>query len=187
MKPEGVVFDREWRESCRVVPCSVRDVNEFVRLHYLGKRPGVVVLAMMMLRDVFAVGFIAYALPPPETAKRYGGLTWEMARLWISDDVPRNGESWLIAQSVRHIKREHPNVTALVTYADPSAGHQGTIYRAANWTPDGHTDEGRSTPRFDLQDTQTGKRYGRRSHVPDGAETRRLPRVSKSRFVYRLA
>ncbi len=186
MKPQGAVFDREWRERCQVVPCSIRDVNEFVRVHYLGKRPGVVVLAMMMLKDVFAVGMIVYALPPRETAIRYKGLTWEMARLWIADEVPPNGESWLIGQSVKYIKRNHKDVKTLVTYADPTAGHAGTIYRASNWTPDGRTGDGRTTPRFDLKDAVTGKRYSRRSHVPEGATTIREDRSSKHRFIYRL-
>lgn len=183
MKPSGPVFDREWRERCRAVPCSVRDVDEFVRVHYLGKRPGVVVLAMMMLHDVLAVGMIIYALPPPEAAVRYGGATWEMARLWIADEVPRNGESWLIAQSVKYIRRERPDVTMLVTYADPSVGHSGTIYKASNWVADGET-AGRAKDGH--QDVRTGKRYSRTVHVPAGAETVRLPRVSKHRFIYRL-
>lgn len=186
MKPTGPVFNAEWRNRCRVVPCSVSDVDEFVRTHYLRKRPGVCVLALMMVQDWFAVGMIVYALPPRETAKRYGGVTWEMARLWIDDAIPTNGESWLIGQSVKYIRANHPEVVALVTYADPSAGHSGAIYRAANWVADGRTDEGRTTPRFDLQDAVTGKRYGRRSHVPKGAATVRLPRVSKARFVYRM-
>lgn len=186
MKPEGQVFDAEWRARCRVVPCSVRDVDEFLRRHYLKKRPGVVVLAMMMLEDCFAVGTIVYALPPPETALRYKGLTWEMARLFIADAIPANGESWLISQSVKYIKKNRKDVKFLVTYADPSQGHSGTIYRASNWTPDGRTDEGRTTPRFDLRDRVTGHVYHRRSHVPDGAETERQYRVSKNRFIYRL-
>lgn len=161
-------------------------VSEELRAHYLGKRPGVVTLAMAMAEDWRTVGTIIYALPPPETAIRYGGLTWEMARLWIDDAVPTNGESWLIGQSVKYIRRHHPDVTTLVTYADPSQGHTGAIYKAANWQEDGRTDEGRKTPRFDLQDAKTGKRYGRRSHVPDGADTVRLPRVSKRRFVLKL-
>ena len=187
MKPSGPVFDQAWRERCAVIPCSTRDVSEFMRLHYLGTRPGVVTLAMMMLKDVWAVGMIVYAMPPPETSIRYGGPTWEMARLWVADEVPQNGESWLIAQSVKYIRCNHPTVVALVTYADPSVGHVGTIYRAANWRDDGHTDDGRTTPRFDLQDAHTGKRYSRRSHVPKGADTVRLPRVSKRRFVYKLS
>ncbi len=186
MKPTVEVFDSAWRARCTVVPCSVRDVDKFLKAHYLKKRPGVCVLAMMMLEDVFAVGAIVYALPPPETAIRYKGVTWEMARLFISDRVPQNGESWLISQSVKYIKKNHRDVISLVTYADPSQGHMGTVYRASNWVPDGQTDEGRSTPRFDLRDRVTGKLYGRRSHVPAGADTVRAPRVSKHRFIYRM-
>ena len=180
------MFDRVWRERCRVVPCSVASVSEALRVHYIGKRPGVVTLAMMMLEDAFMVGAIVYALPPRETATRFGGVTWEMARLWIDDRVPTNGESWLIAQSVKHIKANYPDVRCLVTYADPSAGHTGTVYRAANWRQDGRTDDGRKSPRFDLTDAVTGKKYGRSSHVPAGTETVRCPRVSKARFVYHL-
>lgn len=182
MKPSGPVFDRAWRERCHVVPCSISDVDEFVRAHYLKKRPAVCVLTLMMMQDWFSVGMIVYALPPRETAVRYGGTTWEMARLWIDDSIPTNGESWLISQSVRYIKANHSSVVALVTYADPSVGHTGAIYRAANWIEDGRTD-GR---RFDLQDAVTGKRYGRHSHVPPGAQTVRVPRVSKARFVYQI-
>lgn len=186
MKPAGQCFDREWRERCQVVPCSVRDIDEFIGTHYLKKRPAVVTLAMMMLQDVFAIGMIVYALPPVQTSQRYGGLTWEMARLWIDDSVPTNGESWLIAQSVKYIKRNRPDVRMLVTYADPSAGHTGAIYRAANWRHDGRTDEDRKTPKFDLQDMRSGKRYGRASHVPIGRDVQRLYRVSKERFTYEL-
>ncbi len=186
MKPSTPVFDSEWRSRCVVVPCSIRDVNEFVRRHYLGKRPGVTVLAMMMMEDAFACGMITYSLPPSQTSVRYGGVTWEMSRLFIEDRIPANGETWLIAQSVRYIRKNCPTVRMLVTYADPSVGHQGVIYRAANWTYDGHTDADRKTPKFDLVDS-AGKKFGRASHVPVGTLTTRLPRVSKARFIYRLS
>jgi hypothetical protein len=65
LKPEGAVFDRSWRERSQVVPCSITDVDEFVRHHhYLHKRPGVVVLAMMLTIDGFANGTVVYSLPP---------------------------------------------------------------------------------------------------------------------------
>jgi len=81
----------------------------------------------------------------------------------------------------------HPAVKVLVSYADPSAGHAGVIYRAANWTPDGRTDDERKTPRADYADAVTGKLYSRRGHVPAGVTIKRVARVSKHRFVYRLA
>ena len=139
-----------------------------------------------MLRGSTPVGCIVYSAPPREVEKRYGGKTWELARLYLLDEVPKNAETWLIGKSVRWIKREHPDVENLVSYADPSAGHQGIIYKAANWKEDGRTDEERKTPRCDYYDARTGKKYGRRGNMPQDAVVERRPRISKHRFVYAL-
>lgn len=52
----------------------------------------------------------------------------ELTRLWISDSVPKNGESFLIRHSLKFVDKE-----IVVSYADPSAGHIGTVYQAAGW------------------------------------------------------
>jgi hypothetical protein len=154
--------------------------------HYLGKWPGVCVLLLAMRRGLETLGAVVFALPPKETSVRYGGQTWELARLWIDDSVPANSETWFLGKAVRYVRAHHPEVRALVSYADPSANHSGTIYRAANWKSDGRTDQERKTPRFDYADRITGKKYSRRGHVPPGTEIVRVPRVSKHRFVYRI-
>lgn len=164
---------------------SVREADRLetewmIRRHYLGKWPGVVVAILGLYRQGEPVGVIVFSLPPPETFVRYGGLTWELGRLWIADEEPRNTESWFIARAVRYVKRFHRDVVALVSYADPSVGHSGTIYRASNWREDGRTDDERQTPRFDY--VADGKRYSRRSHVPDVDRADRIARVSKHRF-----
>lgn len=163
---------------------SRRTADAMIRRHYLGRWPGVVVLSLGLFRDQKALGVIVFALPPRETSVRYGGVTWELARLWVSDEVPMNAETFLIGKAVRYIKRVRPEVKALVSYADPSVGHSGVIYRAANWKADGRTDQERKTPRFDYQ--VAGKRYSRRAHVPSGAVIERVARVSKYRFIYRV-
>lgn len=185
-KPDKECFDREWRKSCSVAPCSVSEVSGFLEAHYLHKRPAVVRLCLIMTHGIWAAGCAVYAMPPRETSVRYGGETWELARLYVSDEVPQNAETWLIGQSVKYIRQHFPSVRFLVSYADPSAGHSGTIYRAAGWRQDGKTDEGRRTPRFDYRDESTGKVYSRKSHVPGGATIGRVPRVSKHRFVLPL-
>jgi hypothetical protein len=186
MKPSGPVFDRAWRGRCRIERLDRARVEPMVKAHYLGKFPGVCVLILGLLLDGQPAGVIIFALPPRETAKRYGSVTWELARLWVADEMPQNTETYLISQAVKVIRRERPDVGMLVSYADPSAGHAGTIYKAANWVADGKTDDGRKTPRCDYADKRTGKRYSRRSHVPADAEIVRVPRVSKHRFTYQL-
>jgi hypothetical protein len=178
-------WDSSWTAHASVELCVKAQLQPMIDRHYIGKWPGVVVLKLGLIVAGDVLGAIVYALPPRETSIRYGGTTWELARLWIDDSVPRNAETWLIARSVRHIKRFFPEVKCLVSYADPGAGHVGTIYLAANWQRDGMTDQERKTPRFDLRDSN-GKVYSRRSHVPRESKTERVPRVSKHRFVLRL-
>ena len=189
MKPSGPVFDSAWRAACEVVKVTRAEAQSMIQSHYLKKWPGVCVLVLALRHKIEQrlLGVIVYALPPRETNKRYGGETWELARLWLEDAVPKNAETYLIARSVRYIAQHFPQVKCLVSYADPSAGHSGVIYRAANWKDDGRTDGERKTPRFDYADAVTGKKYSRRKHIPAGVDFVRVPRVSKHRFVYRLA
>jgi hypothetical protein len=175
-------FDKSWRAACSVRKASISEADAFIRAHYLGKRPAIVLLCLLAERDGKPFGCIVYSAPPREADIRYGGKTWELARLYLLDEIPSNAETWLIGKSVKFIRRHHRDVRHLLSYADPSAGHAGTIYKAASWRHDGMTDEGRKTPRCDYVDAHTGKKYGRRGNVPAGAKLVRVPRVSKHRF-----
>lgn len=184
--PGYALFDSSWRLACSVRKCSVTEVDAFIKAHYLGKRPAIVLLCLAMERGAELLGCVVYSAPPREADKRYGGKTWELARLYLLDEVPKNAETWLISKSVKWIKRHHPEVRHLLSYADPSAGHSGTIYKAANWRQDGMTDDERKTPRCDYYDERTGKKYGRRGNMPLDAVVVRKPRVSKWRFTLAL-
>jgi hypothetical protein len=153
-----------------------------VKMHYLRRPPYVPRLWCVIDCDGSPAGFVVYAEAPKQSSKRYGGLTWELARLWISDTLPTNAETWAIARSVRLVRLAPTRPAFLVSYADPSVGHAGTIYRAAGWHPDGHTDDDRPKPRWDYHNAETGKRYSRQMHIPAGAPLVRVPRVSKHRF-----
>ena len=53
---------------------------------------------------------------------------YELSRLWISDEVPKNAESWLISRSIKNLDRE-----IVVSFADSSQNHYGYVYQAANF------------------------------------------------------
>lgn len=57
----------------------------------------------------------------------------ELTRLVILDDYGRNIESYVIGQSFRWLRHNDPKVKVLISYADPEAHHNGTIYQATNW------------------------------------------------------
>lgn len=163
------------------------EVDSFVKAHYLSKRPAIVLLCLVAERNGVPIGCVIYSAPPKEANKRYGCNVWELARVYLLDEIPRNAETWLIGQSVKYIKRNHKDVGLLLSYADPSVGHRGTIYKAANWKQDGMTDDERKSPRCDYYDKRSGKKYGRRGNMPQDAVVCRVPRVSKFRFILKVA
>ena len=57
----------------------------------------------------------------------------ELTRLFIYDGYGNNIESWFISQSMNWLRKNKPQIRALVSYADPKEGHPGTIYQATNW------------------------------------------------------
>ncbi len=53
---------------------------------------------------------------------------YELNRLWISDDVPKNGESYLISHTLKLLDKE-----IIVSFADSSQNHVGYVYQATNF------------------------------------------------------
>jgi hypothetical protein len=58
----------------------------------------------------------------------------ELRRFAVAADAPKNTASRMLGWMVRDLCRRFPTVSRLVSYQDCDV-HQGTIYRAAGWTP----------------------------------------------------
>ena len=86
---------------------------------------------------------IAWWLPPTRVAcesvdKENWKKVLSLTRLVVLPGVPKNACSFLLSRSVKLIKADK-RFTSLVTYADESQGHVGTIYKASNWVYVGKT------------------------------------------------
>jgi hypothetical protein len=51
----------------------------------------------------------------------------------------KNLASFFLSKSIKMFKNDRSNIKLLITFADQSAGHIGTIYKATNWIFDGIT------------------------------------------------
>jgi hypothetical protein len=59
--------------------------------------------------------------------------TWlELVRWCLVGE--RNGGSRQWSRVRKWLRAERPDVTTIVSYSDPSAGHTGALYKACNWT-----------------------------------------------------
>jgi hypothetical protein len=63
---------------------------------------------------------------------------YELNRLWLSDECPKNLESRFIGWCLRELKKLRPHLI-LVSYADGSKRHVGKVYQATNWVYTGQS------------------------------------------------
>lgn len=84
------------------------------------------------------IGVIAFATPSSEAVRAsiFGPdkKDWvtELHRLVILDETPKNAESFLISRGLKGLKEERPKIHAVLSFADQTEGHRGTIYQATN-------------------------------------------------------
>ena len=64
---------------------------------------------------------------------------FELTRLFIHDYYGKNIESYCIAQTLKMVKRDFPQLQAIISYADNEAGHRGGIYQATNFLYQGNS------------------------------------------------
>ena len=103
-----------------------------VEQHYLHRRASCS-FAWGLYRETVLCGVIMYGSPVSSTLCR--GICGpdearnviELTRLWVADDVPQNGESFLIGNTLKLVPKN-----IVVSFADPAAHHVGTIYQATN-------------------------------------------------------
>jgi len=61
----------------------------------------------------------------------------EFSRLWMNDNFGCNTESWFIGKCMKSLHKKFKTYEGVVTWADLSKGHDGTVYKAANFVLDG--------------------------------------------------
>ncbi|QDH48085.1 hypothetical protein LUPINE_77 [Microbacterium phage Lupine] len=105
-----------------------------VKNHYLHRRGPCSKAFGLFDTDGVMRGVITYGVPAsvPLVKGVLGAenrhMVGELTRLWIDDDAPRNGESFLIGNTIRK-----SGFDVIVSFADSSQGHIGTVYQATNW------------------------------------------------------
>jgi len=136
-----------------VVDISMSRGREFIKEHHY---TGGCAVASMIWGVEYAetlVGAIAFHTPISENLRKsifeadspkpcdcshidgdhyYRQHLTELHRLVTLDDCPKNTESWFISKALSRLKEYKPKYWAVVSFADSTEDHTGTIYQASN-------------------------------------------------------
>jgi hypothetical protein len=131
-------------QSLIVEECPVADVRVFIEQHHYSKSIRGVTPSHCFKVTLYVqvVGAAIFGLPGMrETLEKYSEFgkykLVELRRFCMIDDTPRNSESKSISVMLRALKKY--GVQRVLSYADPTYGHVGTIYKALGFVCLGQT------------------------------------------------
>ncbi len=183
-------------QSLVVRPVPLSAARQLIEAHhYLHSLPGGTMLAFGVFFEQRLLGALTLGAGPynahalVEGAKPAQCLV--LTRLWLADELPSNSESYVLGVLLQNL-RQYTSVKFLVSYADPSQGHIGTIYQASNWL---YTGLSEAMPLYDAGDGKVrhsrslSHAYGSHSlehFARHGVIVKAIPQSPKHRYVYFL-
>ena len=166
-----------------------------IKKHYLHSYPGGSVLNFGIFASEHLLGVAVLGVGPANLHCLFrdaqGHQVLCLSRLWLSDKLPHNSESRFIGVVLRSLKK-YSGLKFLVSYADPTQGHLGTIYQATGWL---YTGLSQATPLYDVGDGKArhsrslSHAFGTHSleHFScHGIQVKLVPQQAKHRYVYFL-
>jgi hypothetical protein len=122
------------KDSFNIEPIDYHTAMQIVvEKHYL-HRKSPCSKAFGLFQDGQILGVVVYGVSASSTLLR--GIAgdeeksnvYELTRLWVDDSVPKNGESFLIGNTIKQLDKEF-----IVSFADSSRDHLGIVYQATNF------------------------------------------------------
>jgi hypothetical protein len=168
------------------------------RHHYLHSAPAALKACFGVWAGDVLQGAVIFSAGPINAFRLVDGVTratcWTLARLWLSDDLPRNSESRVLGVILRALRRTTA-VQVVVSYADPAVTHAGLPHLGYVYQACGFTYTGRSNAQ-PLMAVGTGPfqhtrslasaagTHSRRYFERQGLLVRLQPTVGKHRYLY---
>ncbi len=179
-----------------VAPIPIRAAKEVVvRHHYLHSLPGGTQLAFGVFIGRSLKGALTIGCGPSQAFQLVEGANRDdcatLTRLWLSGELPKNSESRVIGVALRAL-RKHTQLKFVVSYADPTQGHLGTIYQATGWLYTGLSeamalyDLGDGVPRHSRSFSHAFGSHSIKYFAKHGVEVKLVAQVRKHRYLYFL-
>ena len=126
-------------KSYKVILCERKDIKDFIESNHYSKSINGCnsQYSFKLIREDQIIGAAFFGrMAMAGQWKRFADFpedVIELRRLCCIDDTPKNTESYFIGKMLRWLKK-NTSIKKVVSYADTEHGHQGTIYKASNFT-----------------------------------------------------
>ena len=102
------------------------NIGRFGSLRYIGT-----------IGDDLAIAVIFSSLTRQQSAVKFGLKSKQMLELTRFCIHPcyqkKNFASWFLSRTLKRLNKDKPKIKRVITFADQTYGHEGTIYKASGW------------------------------------------------------
>ena len=123
------------KDTYTIKPITYQEAMDIVVAnHYLHRRAPCSKAYGLIDKDNNIKGVVIYGVPPSSTllkgvcGEEEKHNVYELTRLWIDDSVAKNGESYLIGNTIKLLDKE-----IIVSFSEIKQGHRGVVYQASNF------------------------------------------------------
>jgi len=152
----------------KIKAISAKKATLYMRInHYTHTCVPIQVASYGLYEEQSLIGAIVFALPVSESVRisvfgeEYKNRVTELVRLHLLDLTPTNTESWFVSRCLKLLKKDHPELWAVISFSDTTMNHFGTVYQSCNFYKVGTSEE-----RVSYVDNE-----GRLRHKRQGAKT----------------
>lgn len=151
--------------------------NMILNKHYIQRKPSISFLFGLYKEDVL-IGVCSFGKPASNSlcigvcGKEKSSFVYELNRLYIEPNQPKNTASWFVSKCLKQLKKDK---LIIVSYSDTGMDHHGYVYQATNFIYTGKTKE-----RTDMY--TEGNKHSR--HANNDNKHLRKVRTAKHRYVY---
>jgi hypothetical protein len=133
----AVLSNKLDKSKCKIKICKFSDIRHiFEQFHYKkGAMGGGISVCFAMFIGNNMVG--GSVLGKPRHEKKYKNCI-DIRRMACLDNSPCNSESWFLSQIIKWVA-SNTDYDYVLSYSDKTVGHNGTIYKAANFKNIGET------------------------------------------------
>ena len=125
----------------RVEQITIEQAKDIVRKYHYSKvfpRINKYAIGGYLNNELVAVMLLGFGTRPMHTIQKIfptldTSLYLELGKLCVSDECPRNTESYFISKCIQLIKREMPHLKVLFSWADGIVGKVGYVYQGSNF------------------------------------------------------
>ena len=123
-------------KGIRIMVCSRKEADPIIiQNHYSHKVTKNSFLSFLVYYygEVSGALQIGYGINPKKKGTYNPDEVREFDRMWLSDSMPKFSETITLSLLHHYLKKVHPEIKHLISYADTTVGNEGTIYKAANY------------------------------------------------------